>query len=59
MLDISVIRNALADRNLARVAQKTGIHANTLRGIRSGANANPTLETLTKISNYLAGKEVG
>lgn len=59
MLDIAVIRKALEDRNLARVAEKVGIHVNTLRGIRSGANANPTLETLTRISNYLAGKEVG
>lgn len=57
MLDLPTIRYALADRNLARVAQKTGIHANTLRNIRTGANTNPTLLTLERISNYLAGKE--
>lgn len=57
MLDLSIIKNALDDRNLSRVAQKTGIHANTLRNIRNGSNANPTLATLQKISDYLAGRE--
>lgn len=57
MLDLPTIRDALADRNLARVAQKTGIHANTLRNIRTGVNTNPTLATLERISNYLGGKE--
>jgi len=57
MLELSKIREALMDRNLARVAEKTGIHANTLRNIRSGANTNPTLLTLQKISDYLAGHD--
>lgn len=57
MLDLSIIKNALDDRNLSRVAQKTGIHANTLRNIRSGSNANPTLATLKRLSDYLTGKE--
>jgi transcriptional regulator with XRE-family HTH domain len=57
MLELSKIREALMDRNLARVAEKTGIHANTLRNIRSGANTNPTLLTLQRISEYLAGHD--
>ena len=57
MLELSKIRELLMDSNLARVAEKIGIHANTLRNIRSGANTNPTLETMARISNYLQGQD--
>jgi hypothetical protein len=53
-LRISVVE-ALADRNLAKVARNVGLHENTIRGIASGKNQKPAIETLERLADYLAG----
>lgn len=45
------IREKMADRNLAEVARRTGIHANTLWSIKRG-DRNPSYETLEKLAEY-------
>jgi len=52
-MDLEKIREALADRNIDKVAERTGIHRNTIYAIRSGANVNPTYAILKKLSDYL------
>ena len=54
-MTLDEIRSALADRRLDRVAEATGLHRNTIAGIRSGRNANPTLRTLRALSDYFDG----
>ncbi len=54
MLTLEEIRLALADRRLDRVSEATGVHANTLYAIRSGANRNPSYRTLKALSDYLS-----
>ena len=46
---------ALTDRNLSQVARNTGLHENTIRGIASGRNKKPSLETLDLLADYLFG----
>jgi len=46
---------ALADRMPSRVAEKTGLHPNTISAIRDGKNSNPTLATLQALQTYLKG----
>ena len=59
MHDIDWIRAALADRMPSRVAEKTGLHPNTIRAIRDGDNINPTLATIEKIAAYLKSQGEG
>ncbi len=47
---------ALADRMPSKVAEKTGLHPNTIAAIRDGKNENPTLATLEKLADYLKGQ---
>jgi plasmid maintenance system antidote protein VapI len=47
------IREALSDRNLAKVAQTTGLHENTVRNIAKARGGVPTTETIEKLSQYL------
>ena len=53
-LRLSVI-NGLRDRSMAKVARIVGLHENTVRGIASGKNEKPALETLEKLADYLFG----
>ena len=53
MLNLIQVRELLDDRSLSKVAEKTGIHYNTLRGIRDGTNDNPTYQVMIKLSEYL------
>ena len=55
MLNLDQIRMALDDRNMDKVAERTGIHRNTISAIRSGSNRNPTYATLKILSDYLRG----
>lgn len=50
---LKVIKDALADRNLAAVAKATGVSYNTLVAIRAGSNANPTYRILRVLADYL------
>jgi len=45
--------NALADRSLAKVARIVGLHENTVRGIASGKNKKPAIETLETLADHL------
>lgn len=56
MLQIDEIRKRLHDRRPGLVKQATGLSAPTIQGIRDGTNANPTLQVLQKLSDYLEGK---
>ena len=38
------------------VSAATGIHRNTLAAIRDGENDNPSLATMTKLSEYFTGQ---
>lgn len=58
MLNLDQIRTALDDRNVEKVAARTGIHRNTIAAIRNGTNANPTYATMKLLSDYLAGVTV-
>jgi len=52
MLTLDKIKHALADRRLDVVSKATGIHRNTLSGIRDGRATNPTYDTIRKLSEY-------
>lgn len=58
MLNLEQIREALEDRNMDKVAERTGIHRNTIAAIRSGSNKNPTYATLKVLSDYLTGNQI-
>ena len=58
MLTLEEIRAMLDDRNVEKVAERTGIHRNTLGAIRNGSNQNPTYATLKAISDYLRGVSI-
>jgi DNA-binding phage protein len=51
--ELARIRDALSDRNLAKVAQTTGLHENTVRNIAKARGGMPTTETIEKLSQYL------
>lgn len=55
MMTLDQIREALDDRILYVVAERTGIHRNTVAAIKSGKIENPTYHVLKKISDYLEG----
>lgn len=58
MMTLEQIREALADRVPAKVAEATGINYNTIRQIRSNPEANPTHKVMQKISDYLESRRV-
>jgi hypothetical protein len=58
MLTLEEIQKRLLDRRLNAVADATGLHYNTVRGIASGENINPTYAVLKAISDYLTEREV-
>lgn len=53
MLTLDQIRAALRDRRLAKVAEATGLHYNTIREIRDNPDANPTYKVIKALSDYL------
>lgn len=55
MNELGWIRGALHDRRPKIVAEKTGLHVNTVTDIRDGKNENPKLATLNKLAAYLKG----
>jgi transcriptional regulator with XRE-family HTH domain len=52
MLTLDKIVGLLKDRRLDIVSDATGIHRNTLSGIRAGKITNPTYETVKRLSEY-------
>ena len=55
MLDLDEIKAALRDRRLDMVSEATGLHRNTIAGIRSGKVANPSYEAVKALSDYFGG----
>jgi transcriptional regulator with XRE-family HTH domain len=55
LFTLEQIRTALDDRNVEKVAERTGIHRNTISAIRAGTNQNPTYSTIKALSDYLRG----
>jgi hypothetical protein len=55
MLTLEQIRSQLQDRRLTVIAQRTGLHPNTLRDIRNNADCNPSHRVLAALSDYLTG----
>jgi hypothetical protein len=56
MLDADKIRAALADLNLAAVAEATGIHKNGLYAFRSG-KTTLRYDSMVKLVKYLQQRE--
>lgn len=56
MLTLDQIRAALRDRRLAKVAEATGLHYNTIREVRDNPKANPTYKVIKVLSDYLEGR---
>lgn len=53
MLTLEQIRAQLQDRRLTVIAERTGLHPNTLRDIRNNADCNPSHRVLSALSCYL------
>ncbi len=56
MLELDWIRQGLTDRRPGVVAERTGLHINTIIKIRDGKETNPKLETLNRLACYLKGQ---
>lgn len=56
MLELAWIREGLIDRRPGIVAERTGLHINTIIKIRDGKETNPKLETLNRLACYLKGQ---
>jgi transcriptional regulator with XRE-family HTH domain len=52
MLTIDQIFDLLQDRAVPVVAERTGIHYNTVLNIKNGTNKNPSYEVIKKLSDY-------
>lgn len=55
LMTIMEIKKALHDRRPSMVAEKTGLHVNTIIKLRDDKNPNPTLDTLEKLTLYFMG----
>ena len=55
-MNIEQIRKELQDRQLHKIAKATGLHVNTIRGIRDGFITDPRLSTVQALADYLEGK---
>jgi len=53
MMTIEAIREALRDRRINMVSRATGLHYNTIKGVRDNADANPSYRVIKALSDYL------
>ena len=53
MLTILEIKNRLTDRKIAVIAERIGLHENTIRNFMSGSE--PSYKTVKLLSDYLTG----
>lgn len=56
MMTLEQIRAQLKDRRIDLVSKGSGVHYNTVVGIRDNEEANPTWRVLKALSDYLEGK---
>lgn len=54
---LSRVREALRDRVVTQVAEKTGLHPNTIYGIKNNKSESVSASTLDKLYLYLFGKK--
>jgi hypothetical protein len=57
MLTLQEIQKQLQDRRPGLVADATGLHINTVTGIRDNADANPTYKVMKALSDYLESRQ--
>lgn len=57
MLSIEEVVMLLQDRAIPVVAERTGIHYNTVLNIKNGTNKNPSYEVIKKLSEYFEPKQ--
>ena len=55
IMELSAIREALADRRMSVIADALGVHQSTVAAIRDGKNLNPTYGVYRGLSDYLQG----
>lgn len=57
--DLQYVARMLNERKgmMRKIAVETGLSYGTVRLIASGANTNPTVETLNSLINYFKGKK--
>ena len=55
ILTLEQVREALQDRHIMIVAEKTGLHYQTVYNVRAG-RVVPSYHTLKKLSDYLQRK---
>lgn len=53
MLTVEQIKRSLQDRNLRIVAERSGLHYNTVRSIVRGEVENPSYETMRALVKYI------
>lgn len=51
-MTIEQLRDALQDRRLSVVAERTGVSENTIRTIRDGKNTSPSRLTMRVLTEY-------
>ena len=56
MMTIPAIVEALQDRNLKVVAEKTGLAYSTILRVKRGTHINISYKTIEVLSDYLEGK---
>jgi predicted transcriptional regulator len=57
MMTLEKIREALDDRNLKLVSERSGVPYQVLLRIKKGETQNPAYNTTKALSDYLEGKE--
>lgn len=53
-ITVEKVRALLADRRMEIVSQGTGLHPNTIRGIRDGTTQHPSYNTMLLLIRYLS-----
>lgn len=56
MVELKWIKEGLLDRRPKVVAERTGLHVNTVTRIRDGKEDNPKIDTLNRLARYLIGE---
>ena len=57
MLPLKDIRSRLRAANISHVSRATGLSYNTVRNVRDGIQANPTMRVMEALSRHLQIQE--
>ena len=57
-MTVEQLREALQDRRLGVIAERTGVSENTIRTIRDGKNTSPSRLTLRVLTDYFKQERV-